>query len=303
MKRFFSSVLALAAITLSGISRLPAAEEEPRGLVSFCVMGDVPYEKYEDVLLPLQIEALPRDIPFVVHVGDIKRGGKPCNEAVYAKVSGMLAKSRAPVFIIPGDNEYNDCPDPAAAWKLWDGHFNRFEERWQHDLPVSRQKEREENFAFVRNEVLFLGVHVLGGRVQGAEEWKHRHADDARWIRENLNAHGKVVEAVVVFGHATPTGKQADFFRELKKEAAAFGKPFVYIHGDSHAYVRYRPFAEVKNLEAIQVDRGGIAPPIRVTVSPAAEEAFQVDRRFEMHPEGFPRNELEAKARRERDGG
>jgi len=66
----------------------------------------------------------------VVHVGDIKGGGSPCNEAVYVKVSDMLSKAAAPVFILPGDNEWNDFvdPDPIPAWSHWKKHFMRFDQ-------------------------------------------------------------------------------------------------------------------------------------------------------------------------------
>lgn len=298
----FRVILCLAPLSVFG-SPVQGQTSKTEGLVTFCVMGDTPYENYENQLLPLQIAGLPADIPFAIHVGDIKRGGPPCDDPVYRKVSGMLAKSRAPIFIIPGDNEYNDCSDPPAAWKLWTAHFAEFDKRWKHDLDVTRQPDRGENFAFVRNRVLFLGVHVLGGRVHDPEEWKRRHADDLRWIEKNFQDRGAAIEAAVLFGHATPTGKQADFFGGLKKSASEFGKPMVYIHGDSHRFVRYQPFPEVKNLHAIQIDRGGIAPPIRVTVTPGEVEPFQVDRRFEARVADFPRNEGEAKARAAAEGG
>ena len=46
-------------------------------------------------------------------------------------------------IIIPGDNEWNDCPDPAKAWAHWVRHFTRFDQRWKHKLPVFRQIGRK----------------------------------------------------------------------------------------------------------------------------------------------------------------
>ncbi|MCB1064509.1 MAG: hypothetical protein KDN20_16525 [Verrucomicrobiae bacterium] len=269
----------------------------PETLITFGVMGDVPYEAYEDELLPLQIAGLPDDLPFVVHVGDIKRGNVPCDLAVYQKVAGMLAKSKPPVFIIPGDNEYNDCTDPTTAWEHWEATFSRFDERWSHSLSVSRQSERSENFAFIKDRVLFVGIHLLGGRVQDPAEWKARHADDLRWVNEQFSRVAGTVEAAVIFGHGTPTPKHDDFFSQMAITAAAFQKPIAYIHGDSHKFVRDRPFKEVPNFYRIQIDRGGIAPPLRVSVILGSEEPFVTDRRMDAQTAGFPRSEIEAKLR------
>ena len=90
---------------------------DSRATVTFYAMGDVPYAPAEDVLLPKQISEIPHDADFVIHVGDIKRGLPLCTEGVYRKVAEVLGKAAAPVFIIPGDNEWNDCLNPAQAWK------------------------------------------------------------------------------------------------------------------------------------------------------------------------------------------
>ena len=144
----------------------------PTVLVTFYAMGDVPYKPEEDRLLPSQIADLPDDGQFVVHVGDIKSGSTPCDESVFQKVSGMLSKSRTPVFIIPGDNEWNDCADPSQAWTFWNQYFRRFDRRWNHTIPIFRQIEHEENFSFVINDVLFVGINLVGGYVHDPGEWQ-----------------------------------------------------------------------------------------------------------------------------------
>ena len=93
--------------------------------VIFYAMGDVPYVDAEDKLLPQQIAAIPPDAQFLVHLGDIKDGATPCDEAIYKKVAGMLAKSNVPTFVIPGDNEWNDCQKPEQGWKYWQKYFRR----------------------------------------------------------------------------------------------------------------------------------------------------------------------------------
>lgn len=273
----------LILLPLMSAASLVADEPPTRatGRVTFYAMGDVPYAPAEDVLLPKQVAALPQDAEFVIHVGDIKGGKPPCHEAVYVKVAGMLAKARPPVFIIPGDNEWNDCvdPNPAQAWKYWDKHFMRFDLRWKHDLPVARQMKREENFAFVKNGVLFVGINIVGGRVHDSAEWKLRHAACLTWLRSNLAKFGDDVSSLVIFGHALPAAKHQDFFKPFNKDAQTFQKPILYLHGDGHKWIHDRPF-EAKNILRVEVDQGGIAPPLKVTVTDDPAEPFVFDRRL-----------------------
>ena len=270
-----------AILTLAFCSQADAQKSDI--LVSFCAMGDVPYLPYEDELLPLQIEDLPTDVSFAVHVGDIKAGGSPCDAAVYQKVAAMLAKSTVPMFVLPGDNEWNDCSDPTAAWALWVKHLNRFDRRWKPPFAVERGPNHEENFAFVRNGVLFIGVNVVGGKVHNADEWKQRHSNCASWVKENFAKHGDDVSSTVLFGHATPSPTQSDFFNELNSLALEFEKPILYLHGDGHVWVKNRPF-EAKNILRVQVDQGRLGPPVRISVSEDPNEPFQFDRRLETQP-------------------
>lgn len=269
----------LLLLCVSAFAEEPkTTESAAKNLVTFYVMGDVPYKPAEDALLPQQIAKLPADAEFVVHVGDIKGGQTACDEGVYQKVSGMLLQSKVPVFIIPGDNEWNDCTNPDQAWKYWDQYFMRFDRRWSHQIPVFRQLKREENFSFVKNGVLFIGINIVGGKVHDAAKWKQRHADDLEWVRHNLDRFGNEVSSLVLFGHALPKAIHNDFFNAFSQEAIKFQKPILYIHGDGHKWIYDRPFT-AKNILRVEVDQGGIAPPLKVTVTDAETNPFQFDRR------------------------
>ena len=277
-----------ATIPIFATTRLIGEERSPtqgaaRTLLTFCAMGDVPYTAPDDALLPTQIADLPKQAEFIVHVGDIKNGKTPCDEAIYVKVAGMLAKSAKPVFIIPGDNEWNDCTDPAQAWVFWEKHFTRFDQRWRHDFRVFRQLDREENFSFVQGGVLVLGLNIVGGRVHDAAEWKKRHAQDLDWTRRNLRQFGASVSSVIIFGHARPNKNHKEFFDELSNDATEFKKPILYLHGDGHRWIKDRPFA-AKNILRIQVDQGGIASPLLVKVTDHESEPFRFDRREREDP-------------------
>lgn len=276
-RRYLLPVL-LLVFRLSALPGVARADEHAESRVAFYAMGDVPYAPAEDVLLPKQIENLPGDAEFLIHVGDIKRGLPLCTESVYQKVAGMLGMSEAPVFIIPGDNEWNDCLNPAQAWKYWDQYFMKFDLRWNHGLEVSRQKIREENFAFVKTGVLFVGLNIVGGKVHDVQEWKLRHAGDLDWVKSNLQQFGNDVSSLVIFGHAKPAKVHNDFFDPFSNVAEEFGKPVLYLHGDGHKWIHDRPF-KAKNILRVEVDQGGIAPPVKVTVTGHPTEPFVFDRR------------------------
>ena len=93
-------------------------------------MGDIPYNAEQELLLIQQIEQLPRQAEFCVHVGDIKTQGAPCDELVFNKVFGMLGQSPLPMFIVPGDNKWNECDNP-MLYLHGDGHV------WIYDRPFA----------------------------------------------------------------------------------------------------------------------------------------------------------------------
>ncbi len=275
------NLLSIALLLLFVTARPPMthAADDAKTQVSFCAMGDVPRSPEEETLLRQQLAELPTDTDFVIHVGDIKSGKSPCDEAVYEQVAGILTKATIPVFIIPGDNEWNDCADPGQAWTFWEKHFMRFDRHWQHDFSVFRQLEREENFSFVRGDVLFIAINIVGGRVHDAQEWSQRLAQDLEWTRRNLRHFGDSVSSSVVFGHALPAARHAEFFDGFVKEAEQFGKPLLYLHGDGHRWIHDHPFP-AKNVLRVQVDQGSLAPPLKVTITNDTHEPFHFDRRM-----------------------
>ncbi len=255
-------------------------KSEPRVLVTFAAMGDVPRSREEEGLLVRQLAQLPADVEFVVHLGDIKAGSTPCDERTYLKVAGLLATSQVPVLIVPGDNEWNDCPQPDCAWQHWQNYFSHFERHWPPRFTLTRASQRDELFSFVQGNVLFIGLNLVGGQVHNSLEWELRHADNGNWTSLNFHHYGAIAERVVVLGHARPTENQADYFRVLVKESQAYGKPVLYLHGDGHRWSQRHPW-EADNLLAVQVDQGALGPPVKVTVTDQENTPFVFDRRLE----------------------
>ena len=260
----------------------PGCADSPHRPFTFAVMGDVPYAEKEYDLLKRQLSELPDRVEFVFHVGDIKPGSLPCTESIYIRVAGTLRKSRFPVFVLPGDNEWNDCivPPPGVAWSYWEKHFLRFDRQWNHQLPVRRQLLRPENMALVHNGTLLVGVNLVGGRVHDRDEWEIRQKQDVQWLQKQFDSAGTDVSCAVVLGHAFPKAENKKSFETgFLKVAAKFDRPIVYLHGDGHKWTHDRPWKTHPHIERIQVDQGGIAPPLLVTPTHNPRQPFRFDRR------------------------
>lgn len=145
--------------------------------------------------------------------------------------------------------------------------------------------DREENFSIFNEGILFIGINLVGGRVHDAEEWRKRHRQNMDWVQLNLKRFNEECRAVVVFGHALPTARHLDFFGPFTDVIAKSGKPALYIHGDGHRWIQDRPFPNAPNLTRIQVDQGGIAPPLKITITESATDPFQFDRRLSSKSE------------------
>lgn len=261
------------------------AATRPQVTVTFAALGDIPYSREEERMLVEQIAATNADpsLLFVIHVGDIKRGRDPCREEAYAKVAKTLAASTHPLFIIPGDNEWNECWSigPKKAWALWSKHFLRFEDRQPHQLSVARQEARPENFAFFSGGALFVGLNLVGGLVHHRDEWRQRMTQDADWLDQQIEAHRAEITHLVVFGHSGPGRKDGatnPFFDRLEQAAVTLKKPVLYLHGDGHTWVYDHPFRTARNILRVQVDQGGKAPPVRVKVMTSPVQPFVLER-------------------------
>lgn len=246
------------------------------GPFTFCAVGDGPRSDGDWPLLREQVavenaEGVSR---FFVHLGDIWHGSEELPASHYAAVAGLLQTSTIPVYIVPGDNEWNDLKDPDVGWANWTQYLLGID-RNMDGPPVARQPSQQANLAFVQDGILFIGLNIVGGRVHDEAEWKKRHADSAQWVKEQIAGHGDDVRALVVFAQAAPKERHEDFFGPFVSYVEAFGKPAMYLHGDGHKY-QVEPGWRVPNLTRVQTDQVSKAPPLRITITndPAAPWAF-----------------------------
>ena len=251
------------------------------GTLVFTATGDGPRSEEDWMLFQQQIDADNADgkTAFLLHLGDIWKGSERLPESHYLQVAALLRTSVAPVYIVPGDNEWTDLLNPAEGWTFWTRHLLKLDERWKKDVVVERQKDHPENMAWVQQGVLMIGINMVGGTMKDAAAWHARHLVGAAWLKEALSKHGASVRASVIFAQARPKEPQEDFFAIVIEEIKAFGKPSMYLHGDGHKY-EVEPSWRVPNLSRVQVDQVAKARPLLITVTTDPAEPFLFDRRL-----------------------
>jgi chitodextrinase len=252
--------------------------------VTFSAIGDIPYTASAVDLFQGYVDDhnLMSPADFFVHVGDIL-SGSTCPETSYAVVSDIMSQLAVPSFIIPGDNEWNDCNDPATAWTYWETYFSQFEQRFCGTPPVEAQSVRPENFAFVDRGVLFVGLNLVAGTVHDPAEWAVRLQQDADWVEQQFSEKSSQVRAAVVFGHSGRDGSRDIFFNQFDVSAAVFGKPILFIHGNGHSW-HYDTGWGGPNIWRIEVEKND--PPLELTVTMDPVDPFVFER--DPWPAGTP---------------
>jgi hypothetical protein len=100
-----------APLAISDIETVPiaAVDAYTPSPFSFLVMGDVPYNPREKVIVQDQIKLLSEDVTdedlFLIHVGDTMNAKQGCNERDFEFTRDLLTSElpHLPCFIIPGD--------------------------------------------------------------------------------------------------------------------------------------------------------------------------------------------------------
>jgi hypothetical protein len=237
--------------------------------------GDVPYSAVEAVGLTVQMQAVPSDAELVLHVGDIRRSTTtPCLASEYESVQGILNQSTAPLLVIVGDNEWNDCTNTDEAYSFFHQYFAQFEKQWSSlEALVVRDPVYPEVFSLVQEGVLILGLNLVGGRVHNSTEWQNRLTYQANQVQERiLDYWAETGDAakVIVTGHADPRTRHAGFFTPFQNFVANTLNnrvPILYLNGDSHVY-KYEPtFLNQSSLLRVMVRGGTVEAPIRIQVN------------------------------------
>jgi len=263
---------ALITLLLALATQNAAAAER----FSFAALGDAPYREAHFPHLERLITRINAFQPaFTVHVGDIKNGISPCDDAVYERMRGLFDRFEGPLVYTPGDNEWTDCHRTSQS-----GHSGHDPlERLQHlrgiffpgpgslgrnPMPLQRQSAEPhfakyaENARWERAGVHFATVHVVGSnnnlqRNQAAiNEYIERNAANLAWINTTFDrAEAAQARAVVVVLQADPWWELdaredqrsgfTDTIRLLKDRIIRYNRPVLLLHGDKHRFVIDKP--------------------------------------------------------------
>lgn len=236
--------------------------------VNFYVIADEPYDLSNIRQLTRELENLPSDAEFLIHLGNANGDSQSrCQEYGYERAASILKESPVPTFVIPGDKDWVRCNSPVRALELWSQNLGMFDTKFEDSdkFNVVHQEGREENFAFLHKGVLFLSVHIVDTETD-ATEWTTRHERNVMWTKEQLNRDG--YRSVVIFGHAPPSSKQGEYFWPVIDQLKATNIPVLYLHANTEGgeFEEYHPFGEAENFSAVQMEKKGLEAPMRVTV-------------------------------------
>lgn len=204
-----------------------------------------------------------------------------CTDDVFGSRKNLFSTVEPTIdfFIVPGDNEWNECDnynvDPAipdAVKTRWRQSFaddtTPFSQFDRAVLPsgetvpdVSRQVGQNQNFFFYysNKKIAFIGI------TEPAQDVNY-DTFNAAWISSNLS--GKSFNAIVIIGHAvTSSNVQAvlDNYANI---------PTLYIKGNEHAYcLRFLNQSRFPRLLELTVDASS-SPPILVSLVQASSGEY-----------------------------
>jgi hypothetical protein len=308
-------VLAGAVALAAGAANDPFSKSQ--GVIEVAVYGDAPYgttptDTSETIATPAFIQAVnAADPQFIVHVGDIHSGKQFCTTAYDQQIYQLWTAYQRPLVYTPGDNEWTDCHegqgvrggDPLERLRaLRETFFRNPEALGRRKMPLERQSgEYPENARWERGGIVFLTLHVPGsnngrGRSPGGDvEFAARNRADMAWLRagfERAKTSGARAVMIVQQANMYPEyppfpgegPKEPSGFTELRtllaREALAFGKPVVLVHGDSHYFRVDKPLARrssspmVENLTRVETFGSPYHHWVEVSVDPADANVF-----------------------------
>jgi hypothetical protein len=288
--------------------------------IQFAVIGCGPAKLDEE----RQLEQTMRHDPavkngaFLVHLGNVESHRSLKDDETYRHMAELLRPGERPIFVLPGRTEWSGSPDRRGMWRnhlLGLETFSDINDSQQNglqqQLQTERQAEHPENFAFVKDGVLFIGIDLPGGEdVASVPGFDDQLTACVQWVRRWMSDAQATVRAAVIFAHAFPGLRHQVFGEALHDAVRRFAKPVLYLHTDSHylsvdrphrtgpehthagasaPWREDRPWSDA-DLLRVRTDRFGSAPPLRVTVradasgAPGAASLFELDRQYFRGP-------------------
>lgn len=240
----------------------------------FYVMSDCPYSNNErQVLMPAHIASIPSDAEFLFHLGDLQYAMTDnCEEWAYESASSILKQSSVPTFVLPGDNDMNDCDNQSQGIAMWTKYFMKLDLYWGHSFTITRWGTLEESFSFLYKGVIYFGLNIPGGTPINPVETARLHAEHITMISSIIDGLDESDYSVIVLlGHVDPSyddaGYSHNFFESFTSIVRQLNKPTIHFHGDWHEYYEVEGGDyKVDKYMRISLDGESIAPPLRVEI-------------------------------------
>lgn len=269
------STAGLALAIVLCLAAMPTTAVAADGL-RFMVFGDAPYGKEQSHELDNDLAPKIREaeVPFLIHLGDMKGGGEPCTDALIKKRYNQLMNLHPrPVFYTPGDNEWTDCDRPWLKPPVSEKERLVFLRKLILSTPINlpdswqyaTQPEFPENARWTQGDVMFATVHIVGtnnGREEILKDDVETTLDlvDARdqanraWLRATFDAARAADSGAVVIAIQADVTKHLDrtpcsdtvhtkcdgfagFRDQLFRLADGFNnKPVLLVHGDTDPF-------------------------------------------------------------------
>ena len=231
-------------------------------------------------------------LDFSVHVGDIKSGNDPCPDGVYTTNRDRFNGFDHPLAYTPGDNEWRDCSNKVERLAyLRSVFFANDQSLGTPSMTLSRQSAAfPENALWHNGPVTFVTVHTVGSdNNRGSSEFAARNAANIAWIEAAFDAAlARNSAGVVILTHANPgfppdatsrstkTGFKS-YLETLLAEVQAWGRPVLYVHGDTHTFRVDRPKilgVRPPNFTRVEVYGPSDKHWVRVDVDPSDPDAL-----------------------------
>jgi hypothetical protein len=263
---------------------------------SFGLIGDTGYTSDSITkFLAVRASMNAADLELSVHIGDIKSGSSPCTDSVYTDNRDRFDAFTHPLAYTPGDNEWSDCSSDknGRLAYLRSVFFADDQTRGTPSMTVAQQSAQfPENAMWHEGPVTFVTVHTVGSdNNQGASEFPARNAANIAWLQAAFDtAEARGSAGVVIATHANPgfppdatsrsttTGFKS-FLEALRSEVTAWGKPVLFVHGDTHKFRVDQPTilgSSRSNFTRVEVYGPSDEHWVRVDVDPSSPGLFRV---------------------------
>jgi len=189
-----------------------------------------------------------------------------CDQSSYSDFADLFSVSPLHTYLVPGYEEYNDCPD------TWRSELERYDERFwpTPSYTVNRQVNHEENIAFVLNKILFVGVNVARTENQDPSVVLASDTAAIEWVQEHVDKNFPASEALVIFANSGPDENwQSDGFYqpliETIQQQTTITTIIVHLAPEGESWSVDSQFDGMEKLVVARVE-SGTWPPMRILI-------------------------------------